>query len=243
MEKWEWYAWAVRRNAQKNFTPKSLKCWIMSAGKYLIAALLIVGCGRVNTSTKDSGWATFGHDASNNKFSALTSIDTSNVSQLHEAWRVEDTTSGAGLYFNPVMIGNKLIALMPSSALVAMDPATGKTLWEFKPDTSSISNWSKGISGLPRRGDEPDKLFFIYGSTLYGINAETGQPIQGFGKNGRVDFYEGLEVPDSMRNAVPVSSNAPGVVYNDLFIVGCKVPDELPSISGDIRAFNIHTGK
>ena len=215
----------------------------MSAGKFLFIALLAVGCGRADTSTRDSEWTTFGHDASNNKFSALTSIDTSNVKELREVWRNEDTTTGAGLYFNPVMIGSRLIALMPSSLLIAMDPATGKVLWQFKPDTSSIPNWSKGITGLPARNGDPDRVFLIYGGTLYGINAETGQVIPGFGTNGRVDFYEGLELPDSMRNAVPVSSNAPGVVYNDLFIVGCKVPDELPSISGDIRAFNIHTGK
>src|SRR6476659_3623024 len=134
MEKWELYAWAVRLNAQKNFTQKLLKYWIMSAGKFLIIAILIVSCGRVDTSTKDSEWTTFGHDVSNNKFSALASIDTTNVKQLHEVWRNEDTTTGAGLYFNPVMIGNKLIALMPSSLLVAMEPATGKILWQFKPD-------------------------------------------------------------------------------------------------------------
>ena len=89
----------------------------------------------------------------------------------------------------------------------------------------------------------PDRIFLISGATLYSINAENGKVITDFGTNGRVDFYDGLEVPDSMRALVPVSSNAPGVVYNDLFIVGCKVPDELPSTPGDIRAFNINTGK
>src|SRR5690349_16696342 len=158
MEKWEWYAWAVRLNAQKIFTRKLLKCLIMSAGKFLIIAVIIAGCGRMDTTTKDSGWTTFGHDATNNKFSALTSIDTSNVNQLREAWRNEDTTTGAGLYFNPVMIGNRLIALMPSSDLVAMEPGTGKVIWKFKPDTSSISNWSKGITGLPARDGDPDRV-------------------------------------------------------------------------------------
>ena len=215
----------------------------MNAGKFFILALFVASCGRTDKSTQESQWSTFGHDASNNKFSTLTSIDTANVKHLREVWRNEDSTIGAGLYFNPLMINNKLIALMPSSHLIAMDPATGKVLWQFKPDTSSISNWSKGITGLPSRNGDPDMVFFIYGGTLYAINAETGKEMQDFGTNGRVDFYQGLELPDSMRNLVQVSSNAPGVVYNDLFIVGCKVPDELPSTAGDIRAFNIHTGK
>ncbi|HLA59846.1 MAG TPA: PQQ-binding-like beta-propeller repeat protein [Puia sp.] len=210
---------------------------------FLIISIVAFSCGRMDTSTAPSEWPTFGHDASNNKFFPLASINTTNVSQLREAWRIEDSADLAGLYMNPVMLGNKLIGLMPSSQLLAFDPVSGKVLWSFKPDTSNISNWSKGITGHPGRNGNPDQVFFIFGGTLYAINAETGKVMEGFGKNGRVDFYEGLGLPDSMRNLVQVSSNAPGVVYKDLFIVGCKVPDELPSTSGDIRAFNIHTGK
>jgi quinoprotein glucose dehydrogenase len=189
-----------------------------------------------NTST----WPTFGHDVSNNKFSALTAIDTSNVMQLKEVWRHDDTTEGGGVYFNPVMMDNRVIGLMPSNKLVALDAASGKLLWEFQPDSSEIPNWSKGMT---YHTGKPDRIFLISGGTLYSINAENGTVMRDFGSDGRVDFYEGLEVADSMRARVPVSSNAPGVVYNDLFIVGCKVPDELPSTPGDIRAFNINTGK
>lgn len=187
----------------------------------------------------NSSWPTFGHDASNNKFSELTEIDSSNINRLEEVWRYQDTTEGGGVYFNPVVMKNRVIGMMPSGKLSAMDAATGKFLWEFIPDSSSIPNWSKGMTYHP---GSPDRIFLISGGTLYSINAETGKPISDFGKNGRVDFYTGLEVSDAMRNSVPVSSNAPGVVYKDLFIVGCKVPDELPSTPGDIRAFNINTG-
>lgn len=187
-----------------------------------------------------SSWPTFGHDVSNNKFSTLTDIDTTNVTRLQEAWRYEDNEEGGGVYFNPVVMDDRVIGLMPSNKLVALDAGTGKLLWEFVPDSSGIPNWSKGMTYHP--GD-PDRIFLISGGTLYSINAENGQVISDFGNNGRVDFYEGLEVPDSMRTQVQVSSNAPGVVYNDLFIVGCKVPDELPSTPGDIRAFNINTGR
>src|SRR5688572_31207996 len=205
---------------------------------YLSLALL-AACSQ-DKQDGTSTWPTFGHDVSNNKFSALTDIDTSNVMQLQEVWRYEDTTEGGGVYFNPVMMGNRVIGLMPSNTLVALDAVTGKLLWVFVPDSSAIPNWSKGITYHP---GNPDRIFLISGDKLYAINAENGTVIKNFGNNGRVDFYEGLEVPDSMRMRVPVSSNAPGVVYNDLFIVGCKVPDELPSTPGDIRAFNINTGK
>ena len=76
-----------------------------------------------------STWPTFGHDVSNNKFSELSYIDTGNVAQLQEAWRHEDTTEGGGVYFNPVMMDNRVIGLMPSNRLVALDAATGRLLW------------------------------------------------------------------------------------------------------------------
>ena len=210
--------------------------------KNLISIVLLALFGACSTDKQNdtSEWPTFGRDESNNKFSALTDIDTTNVARLQEVWRFEDTTEGGGVYFNPVMVNNRVIGLMPSNKLVALDAASGKLLWEFVPDSSVISNWSKGMTYHP---GNPDRVLLISGDKLYAINAENGTVFKDFGINGRVDFYEGLEVPDSMRAQVPVSSNAPGVVYDDLFIVGCKVPDELPSTPGDIRAFNIYTGK
>ena len=203
-------------------------------------SLIFLGACSPDRQNNPSTWPTFGHDFSNNKFSELAHIDTSNVMQMQEVWRFEDTTEGGGVYFNPVMMDNRVIGLMPSNKLVALDASTGKLLWEFVPDSSEISNWSKGMTYHP---GTPDRIFLISGGTLYSVNAEDGTVMRDFGNNGRVDFYEGLDVPDSMRTLVPVSSNAPGVVYDDLFIVGCKVPDELPSTPGDIRAFNINTGK
>src|SRR5262245_34217754 len=76
-----------------------------------------------------SAWPTFGHDFSNNKFSALTDINTVNVTQLQEVWRYEDTTEGGGVYFNPVIMDNRVIGIMPSNKLVALDAISGKLLW------------------------------------------------------------------------------------------------------------------
>src|SRR5687767_15121924 len=217
-------------------------CMKISHMKWLPGCLSLIFLGACSADKQDqaSSWPTFGHDVSNNKFSALNDIDTSNVTRLREVWRYEDIHEGGGVYFNPVMMDNRVIGLMPSNKLVALDAGTGKLLWEFVPDTSAIPNWSKGMTY--HRG-KLDRVFLISGGTLYSINAENGTVMTDFGNNGRVDVYEGLDVADSMRARVPVSSNAPGVVYSDIFIVGCKVPDELPSTPGHIRAFNINTGK
>jgi quinoprotein glucose dehydrogenase len=116
-------------------------------------------------------------------------------------------------------------------------------LWEFAHDESQISNWTKGMTFSPGSNERPDAVYFVFGSTLYALDISNGTLIPTFGDGGKVDFYDGLELDESQRSRVDVTSNAHGVIFNDLLIIGCKVPDELPSISGDIRAFNINTGK
>lgn len=189
-------------------------------------------------------WAQYNHDASNSKFSELTQINTGNVAQLKLAWQHEENfENGSGLFFNPIVANGRMIALLPSNNLAALNPENGKKLWEFTPDTSNTYNWARCITYHKNNGEKADEIYFIFGDHLYSINAENGKLNEKFGNKGHVDFYEGLEVPKDKKPKVFVTSNAPGIIYGDLFIVGSKVPDELPSISGDIRAFNRHTGK
>ena len=103
---------------------------IPSYMKRLLGCLSLAFLGACSPDKQDatSTWPTFGHDVSNNKFSALTDIDTSNVTQLREVWRYEDTTEGGGVYFNPVMMDNRVIGLMPSNKLVALDAVTRKAV-------------------------------------------------------------------------------------------------------------------
>ena len=107
--------------------------------KWLPGCLLLAFLGACSPDKQNdtSKWPTFGHDVSNNKFSALTDINTTNVAQLREVWRFEDTTEGGGVYFNPVMMDNRVIGLMPSNKLVALDAVTGSCCYSSVPVTSS----------------------------------------------------------------------------------------------------------
>src|SRR5262245_37457376 len=144
-----------------------------------ISLAVLISC-TPDKEKSDSTWNTFGHDVSNNKFSKLTIIDTMNVGELKEVWRYGDTNEGGGVYFNPVMMNNRVFGLMPTNKLVALDAATGKLVWEFAPDSSAIPNWSKGMTYHP---GNPDRIFLISGETLYSINAENGTVMKDFGKN------------------------------------------------------------
>jgi quinoprotein glucose dehydrogenase len=189
-------------------------------------------------------WANYNHDLGNTKFSTLNQINTSNVSNLKPEWTFEDDKpDGSGLYFNPLMIRGKVIGLLPSNNLAAMDAVTGKSLWQFMPDSNNTYNWARCVTYHKEANPANDVIYFVFGSNLYSINANTGKKNTSFGNKGKIDFFVGMEYDPKKKDKIFITSNAPGVIYGDLFIIGCKVPDELPSLAGDIRAFNRHTGK
>ena len=90
------------------------------------------------------------------------------------------------------------------------------------------------------RGDDR-RIYFAARQWLYALDASTGKPISAFGRQGRIDLREGFEGRDP--RAISVGMNTPGVFYGDLLILGSLVPEGLPSAPGDIRAFNVLTGK
>jgi quinoprotein glucose dehydrogenase len=84
------------------------------------------------------------------------------------------------------------------------------------------------------------RIFFPLGYELLSIDAKTGKLDPSFGKDGKVDMREAFDRPaDQLTISVPT----PGVIYRDVIILGSSVPEQLPSTPGDIRAYDVRTGK
>lgn len=214
-----------------------LKCFLLIMG-------IVISC-KDNQPTiaynPHNEWRTY---ASDNKFSSLDILNTSNVRGLEEVWRFEDPKIGSGISCNPLVAKGRMFVYTPAKTIASLNPKDGSLLWEFTPDSTRIpTSRMRGMTFYDGKGKEPDAVMFVHGSTLYKLNTVDGTPYPNFGSNGRVDFYTGLEIDNSMIKLIDVTSHAPGVVYKDLFIIGCMVPDELPSVPGDIRGFNVHSGK
>ena len=77
-------------------------------------------------------------------------------------------------------------------------------------------------------------------NSVYALDAGTGKPIPTFGENGRIDLRKDLGRDPETQS---IALTSPGVVYKDLFIVGGRDPETLPAPPGDIRAYNVRTGK
>src|SRR5207248_2199753 len=76
---------------------------------------------------------------------------------------------------------------------------------------------------------------------LHALDAGTGRPVPSFGEHGHVNIKEGLGRDISKLYLV---STTPGVVYQDLLILGTRVSEGLgPVAPGHLRAYDIRTGR
>jgi quinoprotein glucose dehydrogenase len=185
----------------------------------------------------DHDWPAYGAGPADIRYSDLKQINRSNVKQLAVAWTY-DTADGAGdPQTQPILVKGILYGLTPRHKAIALDGATGKLRWTFdsgivgRGPNRSVVYWSEGTD---------TRLFVAVQSYLYSLDARTGKPIPSFGKDGRIDLREGLG-RDPQKQSIVLTS--PGIIYKDLLIVGGREPEALPAPTGDIRAFDVRTGK
>lgn len=186
-----------------------------------------------------SDWAFYGGSPSGEHYSSLTQINRSNVKNLQVAWTF-DTGEEGGLETSPLIIDGVLYGITPTQRIFALNAATGRLLWRFdsgilgtQPDRG-LAYWSD-----PNGNDK--RILAGIMNYVYELDAATGKPIPSFGQDGRIDLREGLGREPASAQSVVLTS--PPIVFKDLFIVGGRNPETLPAPPGDVRAFDVHSGK
>jgi len=202
-----------------------------------VCGVAVVSIPAPAAAQEQQDWPVYGGSAASTHYSKLAQINRSNVKNLAQAWSF-DTGEAGGLQTSPIVVDGVLYGITPSQKIFALNAATGKLLWKF----------DSGIRGTqPNRGlaywsDGQDKRI-ITGvmNFVYALDATTGKAITSFGQNGRIDLREGLGREPASAQFVALTS--PPIVYKDLFVVGGRNPESLPAPPGDIRAFDVRTGK
>ena len=204
---------------------------------------LVVFLSMASAALAQSDWPVYGGNASGTRYSKLTQINRQNASKLQVAWTFDtgDAFPNSEMQCNPIVVDGILYATTPKLKLIALDGATGKPRWTFDPMANEKVIGKSRNRGVTYWSDGKDKRIFVVARNfLYEVDAMTGKAVESFGENGRVDLRPGLgrEV-----QGLSISVTTPGIIYHDMLILGSILPETLPAAPGDIRAFDVRTGK
>ena len=188
----------------------------------------------------------------------LDTVVDSLVADTPDLYRPGHRPLATRLQATPLMVGGVLYFNTPLSQGVAVDAATGETLWVFNPKsyeegTPTMSNpWSQRGVAWWTDGAGDERVFWGTGNGyLICVDAQTGRPCPGFGDgSGRVDAMAGL--PRAARedrdylNALLFGIHSPPIVVRDRVIHGSHVADRRitkEAVPGWVRAWDVRTGE
>jgi len=202
-------------------------------------------------------WRQVGADQGASKYSSVGDIDRSNVSELEIAWAWEPNelpnrefnTRPGSFEATPLMIDGVLYLSTMYTRVVALDAATGEQLWAFDPEAYRTGPRGAGPGGYKHRGvavwGEGDdmRVFINSRDKLFSLRASDGSQIRSFGDDGAALLTENF--PNPVTND-EFDQTSPPVVFDDLVIVGSRVPDRVQrrfDTPGSVQAFDVHTGE
>ncbi len=202
-------------------------------------ALFVSGCLLLDAADHLT-WRDYAGDADSAQYSALHQIDRSNVTKLQLAWSYP-TGDGKKYSFNPIVVDDLIYVLAKNNSIVALNASSGKEVWTYTPppDTKVITN--RGINYWESKDRADRRLLFASNHSLRAIDARTGRPCITFGEAGAVDLKLGLG--RDPKTISLVQSTTPGRVFEDLLILGSATNQGYGSAPGDLRAFDVRSGK
>lgn len=211
-------------------------------GKTLTHACAIVALASCTHAQMESqtashrvDWPIYGGNADGDRYSELAQINRQNVALLQEVWRFD--TGEGGLQTSPLVVDGILYGTTPDQKVFALDAASGRRIWEHVPidkaqqPVRGLTYWAEG---LQRR------LFSSSGTHLFALDPATGALDPSFGEGGRIDLRKDLG-----RDFRTISAflTTPGVIFQDLIIVGFRTSENAPAAPGAVRAYDVRTGK
>jgi quinoprotein glucose dehydrogenase len=189
---------------------------------------------------RGTGWSEFLGGPESAHYSPLKQVHKGNVDRLAVAWSYQ-TGDELSYTFCPLVVDNIAYVAAKEGSLVALDAATGKELWVYRFPTGGRFSGIAGQRGANywESKDRSDRRIFVpSGGMLHAINARTGQLVDSFADHGKLDLKTGID-----RARVPLASRSPGRIFENLIILGSATGEGYLAPPGDVRAFDVVTGK
>ena len=210
-----------------------------SHGLPLLLAVAFLASGEsVSKKPPYTSWSDYSGSADSMQYSALKQIDKSNVSRLTQAWFYAAPGPSGRFSFNPLIVDGVMYVVGKDSDIVALDAATGKQIWSH-PVEGNPTN--RGFNYWESKDRSDRRLIFAANGYLQEINVKTGVTVPSFGNDGRVDLRVGLG--RDPKTITEIQSGTPGRVFENLIILGSATGEMYGSPPGDLRAYDVRTGK
>lgn len=232
------------------------------------AVTLLGACASVavQQAPVDGDWPTYNRDAGGARHSPLTQITPENVSQLQVAWSYHmrtgdierevdaegthqsETAPRSSRFFvsqaTPIVVNSVMYLPTPYGQVVALDAESGAEIWVYElPDNDRAS--MRGVEYWPgTEGARPQIFFGTRRGKLIALDAETGDPVAGFGEGGIVDMKTPEVLNGVAYEQASLGMSSPPLVFDNLVITGSRV-QEAPTKgpAGDVRAWDARTGE
>ena len=233
--------------------------WCLAA---LAVVALVTDSGvRVDGQERRAGvstaWSTYGGNLASHRYSPVDQITKDNFNTLQIAWRLKTDFLGPRpdtLYSaTPLVVDRTLYTTAGMRrAVIALNAATGEMLWMHSED--------EGVRGqnAPRQGagrgvaywaDGADRriIYVTPGYRMKALDARTGIPVPGFGRNGVVDLKLEMD-QDVDLDTTELGLNATPLVVGDVIVVGAahrpgSAPRTMRNARGYVRGYDARTGK
>ena len=223
-----------------------------------VASWSLTGAGQTGAA-KNGEWRAYRGDEASTAYSPADLITKDNVKNLQVAWTWKfDNYGGAAsetlnTETTPLMVNGVLYFTAGARrTVVAAKADTGETLWTWRPDEGArfdqaprkvhrgVAHWSDG------RGN--DRIVVVTpGFHLVALDAKTGRPIPGFGRDGMVDLFTQLDNDTKLDPTGKIGNSSPPVISNDVIVVGPALTPggrvNIANVKADIMGFDVRSGK
>ena len=224
----------------------------------ILGLALLTSTLAAQSPSTDGEWRHYHRDVRGTRYSLLAQISKDNVRDLRVAWTWKADNFGTPAEYKnettPLYVNGMLyFAAGYRRAVVAADPASGETLWIWRPQEgvryqrAPRRNSGRGVSfWTDGKGD--DRVITVTpGFHLVALDAKTGRPVPSFGTNGTVDLMQGLGVPVNPEDGT-IGNSSPPLVTHDLIIIGPAHeqggrPRSKKNTPGYVQAYDARTGK
>jgi quinoprotein glucose dehydrogenase len=242
-----------------------------------LRSLLVAAVAAASPPATSAGWTFYGGDAGGSHYSPLAQIDRGNVGRLQLAWeyrtgeleRHPDLKQFASFHATPLHLpaaaGGSLAFCTPFNRIIALDPATGAERWVFDPEVKigppgtryncrGIAYWADPAA--PAGAACAHRLFMgTKDLRLVAVDARTGRPCGGFGRNGEVDVGDAVRAEAEAKATLigrsanlrygDIEFSSPPVLAGDRVVLGSSNNTKFrrnDGPGGAVRAFDARTG-